>query len=648
MAINFETVAGNQTSANVLAQINNNFAKINSNPVPKADFATNADTVDNKHASELIPGAATFLNSITSLANLSIGRYFCTQTRQSWEPVTTTGSRTFLIEVSLDTPNSLKSYKINYIAGAGAGESYYSDYSSGSIRWNRVMNNNNIGTITAVRDTYDNQDRSGRVVTYDEMMVFQEGDTLIPDDFININNGSGNYYKVSGTLTYDRTSGSGCSSQNIWKMKISVGVYNSNFNLIRTITSSEEEISFRYGNNTYTGSVLICGQYINESTGDLMICAIPGIYYNSSNEYYTVKNGYYYLSAATNSIMYIPINNYTVVTSNYCGGGSSVQPSYWYNNHFGILDRGSTNSSSSAYSNIQMYYVELNDNRNSVVVNNSMTIAGNAYSHTQIGQKGQYYYICTNTSSYTSNPSLVRINITTRSAQSVSINIASTTSSAATPYGAMMDDDFIYVCIRYQTSSSNYYYKIVKYNDDLVLAATSPQFINEYSCYLILTDNYVLAYNSSSSTTSSPSKCFNKSNLSLVSSYQKYFYFTNVYNPSSVVGKRVVWFDQTLRNVYVYGLYLTGNYVLEGNATSFYTGGPYSSSSSSSTYQTYYLFPIINVATGSIVGYFANALIYNKRNDSFPIYIDGIGLYFRGKKLITSNINYLLKSYKLN
>lgn len=60
MAINFETVIGNQTSANVLAQINNNFAKINSNPVPKADFAANADTVDNKHASELIPGAATF------------------------------------------------------------------------------------------------------------------------------------------------------------------------------------------------------------------------------------------------------------------------------------------------------------------------------------------------------------------------------------------------------------------------------------------------------------------------------------------------------------------------------------------------------------------------------------------------------------
>ena len=71
MAINFENVIGNQTSANVLAQINNNFAKINSTPVPKADFATNADTVDNKHASELIPGAATFLDNIASLANLN-------------------------------------------------------------------------------------------------------------------------------------------------------------------------------------------------------------------------------------------------------------------------------------------------------------------------------------------------------------------------------------------------------------------------------------------------------------------------------------------------------------------------------------------------------------------------------------------------
>ena len=128
MAISFETVTGNQTSANVLAQINNNFAKIKDGSVSKADYATNADTVDSKHASDLIPGAATFLNSITSLANLSVGRYFCTQTRQSWEPVTTTGSRTFLIEVSLNIPNNLKSYKITYIAGAGAGESFYSDY----------------------------------------------------------------------------------------------------------------------------------------------------------------------------------------------------------------------------------------------------------------------------------------------------------------------------------------------------------------------------------------------------------------------------------------------------------------------------------------------------------------------------------------
>lgn len=175
MAIKFETVTGNQASANVLAQINNNFAKINSSPVPKAEFATNADTVDNKHASELIPGAATFLDSITSLANLNIGRYFCTQTRQSWEPVTTTGNRTFLIEVSLNTPNSLKSYKITYIAGAGAGESYYSDYNSGSIRWNRIINNNNVTSVDAIKNTYDENDISGRVTTYDNMIVYKEG-----------------------------------------------------------------------------------------------------------------------------------------------------------------------------------------------------------------------------------------------------------------------------------------------------------------------------------------------------------------------------------------------------------------------------------------------------------------------------------------
>lgn len=187
MAINFETVIGNQTSANVLAQINNNFAKINSNPVPKADFAANADTVDNKHASELIPGAATFLDSITSLANLSIGRYFCTQTRQSWEPVTTTGSRTFLIEVSLNTPNSLKSYKITYIAGAGAGESYYSDYSSGSIRWNRIINDKNIENLVSIYNYFIFNNRKIQPV-------------LIQDGFYSVeNNKQANFITDDGT-----------------------------------------------------------------------------------------------------------------------------------------------------------------------------------------------------------------------------------------------------------------------------------------------------------------------------------------------------------------------------------------------------------------------------------------------------------------
>ena len=651
MAINFETVTGNQSSANVLAQINNNFAKINSNPVPKADFAANADTVDNKHASELIPGAATFLDSITSLANLSIGRYFCTQTRQSWEPVTTTGSRTFLIEVSLNTPNNLKNYKINYIAGAGAGESYYSDYSSGNIRWNRVINNTNIGSMSAVKNTYDSQDRSGRVVTYDEMMVFQEGETILPDGFISVNDGTGRYYKISGTCTWSRSASSGrCNTTNYWNVNFSVGIYNSNFQLIKTINAPQQEIELWGASQTnYVGQMKICGQFINKTTGDMIIGVGARAYY-SSNTYSNPVQGYYYLSTATNTIIFISMTNKTVVNYDSCNGGSVVRPSYWYNNHFGIFERGATSSSSSYYTNIQMYYIELNENRNSIVANNSMVIAGSAYGFTTIGQKGQYYYICTNTSNYTSNPSLVRINITARSAQSVAINIASTTSSAATCSGAMMDNDFIYINIRYQTSS-NYYYKVVKYNDDLVLVATSSQFQNEYSCYMLLTNDYVLIYNSNSSSSSvQPSKCFNKSNLNLISSYQKYFYFYNsVHNPYSTFGVPVSWLNQDLKNDYVYGLFLTENYVLEGQAISFYIGGPYSStSSSSSNYQYVYLFPIINVATGNTVGYFANTLIYNKRDDGYPIYIDGIGLCFRGKKLITSNINYLLKSYKLN
>lgn len=641
MAINFETVTGNQSSANVLAQINNNFAKINSNPVPKADFAANADTVDNKHASELIPGAATFLDSITSLANLSIGRYFCTQTRQSWEPVTTTGSRTFLIEVSLNTPNSLKSYKITYIAGAGAGESYYSDYNSGSIRWNRVINNNNVTSVDAIKNTYDENDISGRVTTYDNMIVYKEDKEMVVDDFISANDGTGNYYQISSSCSYSRSESSGrCSTTYYWNLYVTVKIYNSSFSLIQTVTSPAKEVQMYGASSTYIGSSEVVGQIINQTTGDIIIAAFGRADY-SSNHYYGNPNGYFYFSTATNSIIFIPYGNAIGIDPSY--RNTMEIPTYWYNNYFGFLKRGSDYSSSSAYSNIQMYYIELNANRNSIVANSNATLISSAYNWDFIGQKGQYLYICTNTNSYTSQPSLVKVDITTRSTQSATIPIASTTSSSAYPSSSVIDEDFMYICIRYQTSSSDYYYKIVKYNESLTLTGTSPQFQGDYNIYIVSTNNYIGAF-SSSTNSSYPTRCFNKSNLNLVSSYNKSLYISGGHNPVNIFGYNyLIWWKQEFKNNDINAVYVNGDYVLVGTTTIFYNGD------GSSSYKAYYpLYSIISISNGNILGYFANTLLYNQLNDTQPFYLDGIGLCFRKKLLNTNNVQYLLKSFKIN
>lgn len=640
MAISFETVTGNQTSANVLAQINNNFAKINSTPVPKADFATNADTVDSKHASDLIPGAATFLNSISTLANLSVGRYFCTQTRQSWEPVTTTGNRTFLIEVSLNTPNSLKSYKITYIAGAGAGESYYSDYSSGSIRWNRIINNNNVTSVDAIKNTYDENDISGRVTTYDNMIVYKEDKEMVVDDFISANDGTGNYYQISSSCSYSHSESVSCSTYYYWNLYVTVKIYNSSFSLIQTITSPAKEVQIYGASNTYTGSGVVVGQIINQTTGDIIIAAFGKADY-SSNHYYGNPSGYFYFSTATNSIIFISYSGAIEIDPSY---RNTMQiPTYWYNNYFGFLKRGSDSSSSSSYSNIQMYYIELNANRNSIVANSNVTLIGSAYYWNFIGQKGQYLYVCTNTSSYTSQPSLVKVDIATRSTQSATIPIASTTSSSAYPSSSVMDEDFMYICIRYQTSSSDYYYKIVKYNESLTLAGTSPQFQNDYTIYIISTNNYIGAFSSSTSS-SYPTRCFNKSNLNLVSSYNKSLYISGGHNPTSIFGYNyLIWWKQEFKNNNINAVNVNEDYVLVGTTTSFYNGD------GSSSYKAYYpLYSIISISNGNILGYFANTLLYNQLNETQPFYLDGIGLCFRKKLLNTNNIQYLLKSFKIN
>lgn len=633
MAITFENVVGNQTSANVLAQINNNFAKINSTPVPKADFATNADTVDNKHASDLLPGAATFLSSITALANLSVGRYFCTQTRQSWEPVAATGSRTFLIEVSLNTPNDLKSYKINYIAGAGAGESYYSDYSAGSINWNRIITDENISTINAVKTTYDENDRAGRITTYNDMIIYKEEKDLIVDDFISANDGTGNYYKLSSSFSFSRSETSGSSTYYYWNLYVTVNVYNSNFSLLKTVTSPACEIQVSVPQQYSVGKGNIVGQLINETNGDIIIGAYGRASYSGTN-YMGIAPGYFYYSTTANSIIFTrtPFHGITDSSST-----TMNFPDYWYNNHFGFLRGGSDYSSNSTYLNIQMYYIELNANRNAIIANSNLTLAGSANSWTLVGQKEQYLFIST-TSSYTAQASLVRVDITTRSTQSAAI-----ANQAAVCSSAMVDENYLYICIRYYSDSTGARYKIYKYNNSLTLLDTGAEFLGDSTVFISLTQNYIIAF-SNVNPSSFPSRCFNKSNLSQVSSYNKFLYISNGYNPSSISGyKALSWFQQDVHNTQVCSIYVDKDYILGATTIRFYNGD---SSSSPSSY--YDLYPIISVANGNTIGYFSNTLLYSLLTDTMPVYIEGIGLCFRKKVLTTSNNQYLLRSFKVN
>lgn len=622
MAIDFETVTGNQSSANVLAQINNNFTKINSNPVAKTDFATNADTVDNKHASELIPGAATFLDSIISLDSLSVGRYFCTQTRQGWEPVTETGSRTFLIEVSLNTSNDLKNYKINYIAGAGAGESYYSDYKNGTLDWNRAVTDENIENFEVVKNTYDNEGRAGRITTYDDMIVYKEGDNFTKDNFIPVNDGTGNYYRVSAKVANKSSSGV-TTTYYSFDLIVTVEIYNSNFSLIKTVSSDTH-----FSDTTYEPtSGHIIGQFINLATGDMII----GAYASTTSSTKALFNqGYYYFSAASNTCFFIGffeanIKYINTSTREYC---IMDGPEYWYNNHFGTFGWDKNN-------NATIYYVELDSDRSSVLANSNITFASGAIY--KIAQKNNYVFLVTVGSNYDAKPSLIRIDIPTRSIQNETINFASSADSHAECIGGEIDDNYIYLGIKARTSSSSYTYKVFKYDTSLSLIASSPDVTGIYS-YFIGCKNYVAIFEKSSR--NSPVvyvQAFSKSNLDKKSRFSKAIYLDGYYN--AIIDK-TSWYNQAKYNYDIYGIPMGEDYVLGGGTVDFYNGFNHSNFELKVS-----LHPIINIANGTTIGYFANPILFNLFKADIPYYFDGLGLIFGGKYLDTSKMGYLLKGF---
>lgn len=622
MAISFETVTGNQTSANVLAQINNNFAKIKDGSVSKADYATNADTVDSKHASDLIPGAATFLNSITSLANLSVGRYFCTQTRQSWEPVTTTGSRTFLIEVSLNTPNNLKNYKINYIAGAGAGESYYSDYSSGSIRWNRIINNNNVGSVDAITSTYDYVGRKGKIKVSDGMVIFNEDKILENNGFIPVNDGTGNFYVITSSSVQESYKPSESCNSGYYILKIipKVQIYNSSYQLISTISNVTSYYTYaNHGSSSEGGSVQAV--YINTDTGD----AILGLTTTKGNH----PDGYYYFSKEASKIFYIAFSQGYY---DYSSSFDWYAPDYWENNHFGKIVRGSDRSSSSYYTDITNFYVDLSADRGSVVANSSSVMVSDGYYYHLIGQKNSYFYLVTNSSNYTSTPTLTRYHIPTKATNGVNINFASTynnyNSSASTDY-CDMDDDYIYIGANAQTGNNTYKKAIFKYNLSLSLISKSPEFSdNSYQpTGLLVTNNYVIIESNS------VLRSYKKSGLTLAATFSG-----TLGNLSRNSNTNRRWFKNKGKNLQ--GTNNPGIYIKED----YFLGDRVSISFGNTDVSCY---KIINAANGSVFGYFGNYYLYHLNNVSSttPMYYDNIGLLFNGALLNTQNLEILLRSF---
>lgn len=614
MAIKFETVTGNQASANVLAQINNNFAKINSSPVPKAEFATNADTVDNKHASELIPGAATFLNSITSLANLSIGRYFCTQTRQSWEPVTTTGSRTFLIEVSLNTPNNLKSYKINYIAGAGAGESYYSDYSGGSIRWNRIVNDKNISSLDATKITYDRNNQPGKVSVYDNLICFPEKtekNGISSQGYFPINNGTGRYFRAVlnvTTLASDHICDSCGSGYDTYKYRftLTMYIYNSNLGLIKTVTSTNslDETSLSGG----AANAGICGYIGNLDTGDIIV---P--FYKRGQAW----SGVFYYSAATETIIYTGGN---ISLGYYYNRSGSISvdvymPTYWYNEHFGQFYYSDYCDQYTA----SCHCVQLNSNRNAVVTTTDITIGNVGGGYSDIGQIGNEVFI------YGKNATVFKMTISSRSIQSVNTGITMDQYPSMGPGVIDRNGQYLYIILSGTP---------VKLNTSLTVLNKGPK--RNEAPYLIETENYIIQFQSNSS--SSTCYCLNKSNLSTVSTYNKVIYNNGYLNkPISVFSLSYGWFKQTIHNGQsTEGISLSGNRILSGDTTYFYSNANFG------------LHEIFQANNGVLVGYFANYLEPSIFSDTVIFKFDGLGCLYKNKVIDDSKNAKLLKSFIYN
>ena len=642
MAISFETVTGNQTSANVLAQINNNFAKIKDGSVSKADYATNADTVDSKHASDLIPGAATFLNSITSLANLSVGRYFCTQTRQSWEPVTTTGSRTFLIEVSLNIPNNLKSYKITYIAGAGAGESFYSDYNGGSLNWNKIVNNNNILTFSELKNTYDTKDDSGRIRVYDDLLVYNTEKELIKDGFISLEDGTGRYVKISASAAYTgQTTTSGSSTYYIYKIIVSISFYNSDYSLIKTVSNTTSYQTYQdYGNDIKQISAYVIGYQINKDTGDILI-ATSGKYDTSVY----IKQGFNYYSSTTDTIIFAEHYEYFyAIDYDSRDGYTLIWPSYWYNNHYGWFTRGNTSSSSSAYRYIQNNYVTLNDDRNAITstpTNAYRNVVTDAYCWNVIGQHDNYCFFVTRNSEYMSSQfsvNLVKFDFVNNASNSVSITITGATSSLYINQVGQgyIENDILYLNIYEGNGKNASRSRIYTYNLNLGFLRKSPVQQNSSGYYIYPVGDFILAFYHS--TPSYISYCFKKSDLSLVSSYNHDFYqSTGGSNLLNFFSTKMTWRKNSGYTKPQTNFVPIGNYALASNSTTFYEGET-----------KYSLRPIIIVETGQILGYFANEILYNNSSTQDLYFVEDVGLCFQYKKLNIDKVEKIIKSFVFN
>lgn len=419
--ISFETVEGNQTSSEVLKQINSNFQKIKEGTVNSADYAFNADMVDGKQGSELIPCAATSIDTISSLGALTIGRYFCTQQAQSWEPSGISGQNSFILEVSSSASLGLKNYKLNYIKGNAANRSFYSSYKDSSFKWNEVITNKNLYNQKEVKSVYpyNLESASGQIVVYNNLRLYTEVGKKYFNEPIDANQYSfspqmdisdskrSNRYRIKWSSAASADADGTGKKQDL---TITVEVYNYQGSPLKSASCTIEGLypndvsdtskTYTWAKNNSLGqSIVLKNVIINKDSHDMIFsCVATFDSHNYSNyrgygeqRLRDSQNTIFYYTAETNKLISVDATQWYYRDANNDSWNANI-PAYWKNHTFGFI--GLNKLSSYNYGECFCHIV-LNDEGSAVVSSsNHSIISSNDYKYSFI-QKDNYLYLYT-------------------------------------------------------------------------------------------------------------------------------------------------------------------------------------------------------------------------------------------------------------